>query len=146
MVKVSINNGKRVLEAKEGEMLIDVLSAQGIHLPSACGSKGNCGLCKLKVVEPEIPFTKHELERLFEDKRNEAFHLSCQISLKQDINIEIPQEYLTSQEYTAKLASRRLLTSDIIELTLELISPLQYLLIPDNIYTDSTKKRAEKLL
>ena len=47
MVKVSINNGKRVLEAKEGEMLIDVLSAQGIHLPSACGSK-NCGLCKLK--------------------------------------------------------------------------------------------------
>ncbi|NLL14202.1 MAG: 2Fe-2S iron-sulfur cluster binding domain-containing protein [Fibrobacter sp.] len=136
MVKVSINNGKRVLEAKEGEMLIDVLSAQGIHLPSACGSKGNCGLCKLKVVEPEIPFTKHELERLFEDKRNEAFHLSCQISLKQDINIEIPQEYLTSQEYTAKLASRRLLTSDIIELTLELISPAsisfnpgQYILI-----------------
>lgn len=123
MVKVNINNGKRVLEAKEGEILIDVLSAQGIHLPSACGSKGNCGLCKLKVTKPEIPFTKAEFERLSDDKRNESIHLSCQISLQQDINIEIPDEYLTSQEYTAKLTSRRLLTSDIIELTLELISP-----------------------
>ena len=60
MVKVNINNGKRVLEAKQGEILINVLSAQGINLPSACGSKVNCGLCKLKVTKPEIPFTKAE--------------------------------------------------------------------------------------
>jgi Na+-transporting NADH:ubiquinone oxidoreductase subunit F len=123
MVKVNINNGKRVLEIKEGEKLIDILSAHGIHLPSACGSKGNCGLCKIKVIKPEISFTESEIERLSKDERNEAFHLSCQISLQQEINIEIPEEYLTSQEYTAKLTSRRLLTSDIIELTLELISP-----------------------
>jgi Na+-transporting NADH:ubiquinone oxidoreductase subunit F len=123
MVKININNGKKVLEANEGEKLIDVLSAQGIHLPSACGSKGNCGLCKIKVIKPQIPFTKPELSRLSESNRNEAFHLSCQITMQQDISIEIPEEFLTSQEYTAKLTSKRLLTSDIIELTLELISP-----------------------
>lgn len=123
MFKISINNGKKVLDANEGEKLIDVLSSQGIHLPSACGSKGKCGLCKIKVTKPEIPFTEAELERLSEDNRNDAFHLSCQISMKQDINIEIPEEFLTSQEYTAKLTSKRLLTSDIVELTLELISP-----------------------
>ena len=110
MVKVNINNGKRVLEIKEGEKLIDILSAHGIHLPSACGSKGNCGLCKIKVIKPEISFTESEIERLSKDERNEAFHLSCQISLQQEINIEIPEEYLTSQEYTEKLTSRRLLT------------------------------------
>jgi Na+-transporting NADH:ubiquinone oxidoreductase subunit F len=123
LIKININNGKKVLDANEGEKLIDVLSAHGIHLPSACGSKGNCGLCKIKVIKPEISFTESEIERLSKDERNEAFHLSCQISLQQEINIEIPEEYLTSQEYTAKLTSRRLLTSDIIELTLELISP-----------------------
>ncbi len=136
MVKVDINNGKRVLEVNEGEKLVDVLSAQGIYLPSACGSKGNCGLCKIKVIAPQIPFTESEFQRITEEERNNAFHLSCQISLQNDICIEIPEEYLTSQEYSAKLTSKRYLTSDIVELTLELISPAtisfnpgQYILI-----------------
>lgn len=123
MIKVDINNGKRVLEINGGKLLIDVLSEQGIHLPSACGSRGKCGLCKIKVNNPEIPFTEPEVQRISEESRASSIHLSCQISLQQDINIEIPEEYLTSQEYSAKVVSKRLLTQDIVELTLGLITP-----------------------
>lgn len=123
MVKVDLNNGARVLEAKEGELLIDVLSSQGIHLPSACGSKGKCGLCKLKVPNSELPFTDAEMLRINEIDRDAGYHLSCQIYLDKDIRIELPKEYLGSQEYTAKVSRKRFLTSDIVELTLELISP-----------------------
>lgn len=123
MVKVDINNGKRVLEINRGKLLIDALSEQGIHLPSACGSKGKCGLCKVKVINPEIPFTEPEVKQISEDSRASSIHLSCQISLQKDIHIEIPDEYLRSQEYSAKVVSKRFLTQDIVELTLGLIAP-----------------------
>lgn len=143
MAKVDINNGKRILEINEERLLIDVLSSQGIHLPSACGSNGKCGLCKVKIITPEIPYTSSEQQRLSEADMIEGIHLSCQITIHNDIQIEIPEEYLTSQEYSAMVIGKRLLTSDIVELTLKLISPAtmsfhpgQYILFKVPAYAD----------
>lgn len=123
MVKIDINNGCRIVECNKGELLIDALSLNGINLPSACGSKGKCGLCKVRILDPQIAPTEAELRMIDEEKRSAGYHLSCQIVLNDDIKIELPKEFLTSQEFSSRVKSKKLLTSDIMELTLELISP-----------------------
>ena len=45
-VKISINNGDRVITTEPGSSLLSTLAGQKIFLPSACGGKGSCGMCK----------------------------------------------------------------------------------------------------
>lgn len=123
MVKIDINNGTRIIEAKGDEPLIESLRNEGIYLPSACGSKGKCGLCKVRIVNPELPFNELEKDKITVEDRNKDFHLSCQVLCRNDLKIELPQEFLGSIEYSAVVRSKRILTSDIMELTLDLISP-----------------------
>ena len=50
-VKVSINDGARELSVDGGRPLLSTLMGEGIFIPSACGGKGSCGLCKLQVTD-----------------------------------------------------------------------------------------------
>ena len=120
---ININCGTKMLEIPDGGNLIGVLATHGIHVPSACGNKGACGLCKVKVIAENHIFSKQELIRLTDDERLQGIHLGCQVSLKDSIEIELPQEYLSAQEYTARVYSKKLLTRDIVELRLQLLSP-----------------------
>jgi Na+-transporting NADH:ubiquinone oxidoreductase subunit NqrF len=61
---VSINNDERLLYSAPGAKLIDVLAKHGIYLPSACGSTGQCGLCKVRVLETASGLTDAERKRL----------------------------------------------------------------------------------
>ena len=49
-VQVSINNGERVVTTEPGSSLLATLGAQKIFLPSACGGKGSCGMCKCQEI------------------------------------------------------------------------------------------------
>ena len=48
-VKISINNGDRIITTEPGSSLLSTLAGQKIFLPSACGGKGSCGMCKCQV-------------------------------------------------------------------------------------------------
>lgn len=50
-VKLSINEGEKVLEVEPGSTVLSTLSNSGIFLPSACGGGGTCGMCKCRVIE-----------------------------------------------------------------------------------------------
>src|SRR4030042_7188410 len=67
--KILINNEKE-MTVQGGKPLLSVLTGEEIFIPSACGGRGTCGLCKLKVLEgagtllpTEEPFLeKNEIE------------------------------------------------------------------------------------
>ena len=143
MGKIDINHGSKILEFSGKQLLIDVLKAQGIHLPSACGSTGKCGLCKVKVLSGAGSFSSQELIRLTEEERASGTRLSCQIDVEDDVEIEIPKEYLSSQEFVSKVVGKRFLTSDIIELKLELVTPSSISFLPGQYILFKVPARGE---
>jgi Na+-transporting NADH:ubiquinone oxidoreductase subunit F len=121
--KIEINSGKKSIEAEKGSKLIDALAGQGIYLPSACGSSGRCGLCKVVVCQGGGPLTVFERDHLNVTLQEANVRLACQVEVTADLKIELPSEFLSARDYASVLKKKRYLTSDIVELTLELISP-----------------------
>ena len=99
-VKITINDEK-VIEVPSGGTLLSTLGSQKIFLPSACGGGGTCIQCECHVLEgggealpTETPhFTRKELK--------EGARLSCQVKVKQDMNIHIPEEVFGIKKWDA---------------------------------------------
>ena len=121
--KIVINSGKKTIEVEKGSKLIEALSGQGIYLPSACGSTGRCGLCKVTVSQGGGQFSVSEMSHLSAAQRDANVRLACQVVVADELQIELPSEFLKAQEYISVLKSKKYLTKDIVELTLELSSP-----------------------
>lgn len=120
--KVDINSGRKVLEAQSGTVLVDLLASQGIFLPSACGSLGKCGLCRVIVEKGLTSFTDAENRLLSEMEKSSGYHLACQSRITTDMNITLPQEFLGAQDFLSVVRSKKMLTHDIVELTLSIRS------------------------
>ncbi|HEB32116.1 MAG TPA: 2Fe-2S iron-sulfur cluster binding domain-containing protein [Spirochaetes bacterium] len=121
-VKININNDKEVV-VKGGKPLLGSLMEQKIFIPSACGGKGSCGLCKVKVTSEIGEYLPTELPWISEDEKKEGIRLSCQIKLKKDISIQIPEELFNVKEYLTEVVSIKDLTYDIKQVILKLIEP-----------------------
>ncbi|MDW7672111.1 MAG: 2Fe-2S iron-sulfur cluster binding domain-containing protein [Bacillota bacterium] len=98
--KIIINSDKEYV-VDGGGTLLSLLNEQELYLPSACGGKGTCGLCTCRILEgggPVLPtetpfFTKAELE--------DNMRLSCQVKVKQDMKLVIPEDLLNAKKYEA---------------------------------------------
>jgi Na+-transporting NADH:ubiquinone oxidoreductase subunit F len=99
-VKITIN-GERTIEVASGGTLLSTLGAEKIFLPSACGGGGTCIQCECHVNEgggealpTETPhFTRKELAH--------GIRLSCQVKVKQDMDISIPEEIFGIKKWDA---------------------------------------------
>jgi len=127
--KITINNEKE-LTIKGGDSLLSALTAEKIFIPSACGGRGTCGLCKLKVLEGAGPLLPTEEPYLDEKERADNVRLSCQVKVRNDLKIRIPQELFSIKEYTARCAEIKDLTHDTKLFRLELIDPGQIKYVP----------------
>lgn len=125
VVTINVNNGTRELEVLGGQPLLRALQQEGIFIPSACGGRGSCGLCKVKVVEGGGDYLPTELPFINEEERQQLIRLSCQVKVKNDVAIEIPEELFYVKEFTTTVERIRDLTHDIKEVTLRLIDPDQ---------------------
>lgn len=121
-VKITVN-GDKELEVKGGQPLLKALNGEGVFIPSACGGRGSCGLCKVKVTEGGGQFLPTELPWLSEEEKKNNVRLSCQFKVKTDIAIEIPEELFNVKQFTGKIESIRDLTHDIKEVRIALIDP-----------------------
>jgi len=119
-VKISINAGTKELTVDGGRPLLSTLSAEGIFIPSACGGRGSCGLCKLEVQSGAGEYSPTELPWISAAERARLIRLSCQVKVKRDMAIRIPEELFSIREYKTRVASLRDLTYDIKEVTLRL--------------------------
>jgi len=82
-----------------GRPLLQTLSENGVFLPSACGGKGTCGYCKVRVTEGGGPVLPTETPYLDEEERKNNVRISCQLKIKEAIKIEIPEELFQIKEY-----------------------------------------------
>lgn len=82
-----------------GKTLLSSLIDEKIFIPSACGGKGSCGYCKVQVIEGGGPVLATELPWLSEEERKNQTRLSCQVKVKENIKIRIPEELFNVKEY-----------------------------------------------
>jgi len=118
---VAINDDpSRSLQVPTGIPLLSALTQSDILLPSACGGKGSCGLCKCKVEEGGRDILPTELAHLSREEKRDGVRLSCQLKVKEDMKIRIPEEIFNIKKYGAVVVSNENVASFIKELKLKL--------------------------
>ena len=123
-VTVTINADKQ-LPTQGGQSLLTTLKEGKVFIPSACGGRGSCGLCKCKVNAGAGDILPTELPWLSEDEKQANVRLSCQVKVKQDMHVEIDPELLYVKEFSTTVSGITDLTHDIKQITLELKDPNQ---------------------
>ena len=116
-------NDERIITVEGGNNLLSALTEQKIFIPSACGGRGTCGLCKLKAIEGTGGLLPTEEPYLDVEERQSNVRLSCQVKVRNDLKIEIPPELFAIQEYTCKCIDIVDLTGDIKLFRFELLEP-----------------------
>jgi Na+-transporting NADH:ubiquinone oxidoreductase subunit F len=87
-----------------GDTLLTALIDNEIFIPSACGGKGSCGYCKVKVHEGGGRFLPTESGYVSKEEQEKGVRLSCQLKVKEDIQIEIPEELFNVRQYDFDIA------------------------------------------
>ena len=121
-VTILINND-RELTVPGGQPLLSLLMSEGIFIPSACGGRGSCGLCKVQVDEGGGAYLPTELPWMDEEEIANQVRLSCQFKVKVPIKITIPEELFLVKEFSTQVEKIVDLTHDIKEVTLKLLEP-----------------------
>lgn len=121
-VTVTINDDRR-LTVRGGRNLLGTLKEEGIFIPSACGGRGSCGLCKLRALEGAGEVLPTERPWLSPEEKKNDTRLACQIKVKRDMRIRIPEELFGIRQYAATVRRMRDLTHDIKEVLLTLDDP-----------------------
>ncbi len=124
--RIDINEGAKVLEVEGGASLLSTLSGQKIFIPSACGGKATCGMCKLQVLEGADPLLPTEEPYLTPQERAADVRLSCQVKIKRNLRIRIPEELFLVREYRTRVERITQKTHDIKEYRFTLDSPITF--------------------
>ncbi len=117
---IDINNGKRKLDIKGGAPMLQTLAESGIFVPSACGGRGSCGACKVKVKSDVGPHLPTEIPYLEKEEIEQNVRLSCQIKVKDNVEIEIPEALFNVQEFDGVIERILDVTHDIKEVYVKL--------------------------
>jgi len=120
--RININD-ERDVTVQGGKNLLSTLTAEKIFIPSACGGRGTCGLCKLTVLEGGGLLLPTEEPFLEKDEIESNVRLSCQVKVRNDLKIEIDPELFAVREYVCKCADIVDLTHDIKQFRFDLVEP-----------------------
>jgi Na+-transporting NADH:ubiquinone oxidoreductase subunit F len=113
-------NEDKGIQTAGGKTLLSALVENRIYLPSACGGKGTCGTCKCKVNDGGGDILPTELSLVNRVERKEKIRLACQVKVKQDMEIEIPDEIFNIKKYETTVVSNDNVATFIKELVLKL--------------------------
>ena len=120
-VTITVNDDKsRSLRTPAGGTLLGTLAASQLFVPSACGGKGSCGVCKVKVLDGGGAVLPTELSHLDRGEVRGGVRLSCQVKVKQDMRIEVPAEVFDIRRWRCKVRSNHNVATFIKELALDL--------------------------
>ena len=121
--KISINEGQKQLSVDGGSPLLFNLAENDIFIPSACGGRGSCAYCKVRVTQGGGPVGPVEAPYLSPEEQEEQVRLSCQVKVRNDLSIIIPEELFLVKRYAGIVERKRPLTYDIVELLIKLQEP-----------------------
>jgi Na+-transporting NADH:ubiquinone oxidoreductase subunit F len=114
-VKISINGGKKEIEIESGKSLLNSLHEGGVMLSSACGGKGSCGQCKVQVLEGGGDILPTETVHFSRKEQQDHWRLGCQVKVKDNLSIQVPDSVLEVKEYECTVVSNKLVSSFIKE-------------------------------
>ncbi|MGB0664851.1 MAG: NADH:ubiquinone reductase (Na(+)-transporting) subunit F [Pontibacterium sp.] len=120
-VTISINDDpEKAITVPAGGKLLQTLAGAGIFVPSACGGGGTCAQCKCQVLEGGGSMLPTEESHFTMREGKEGWRLSCQVAVKQDMNIELEEEIFGVKKWTCTVDSNPNVATFIKELTLRL--------------------------
>ena len=104
-------NSDRTITAESGETLLSVLNSNKLYVPSACGGKATCGLCKVRV---ESAGARSSVENLFMTPGDRAagMRLACQVRVSGEVRVRLPETLLGAKMYSSVVTAVDTLTYD----------------------------------
>ena len=105
-VKLIINGDvENPMIVQPGSSLLSALSDKSIFLPSACGGGGTCAMCECHVDKGGGEVLPTELNHLTKKEAAENKRLACQVKVKEDMEIRIPQEIFGIKKWECEVIS-----------------------------------------
>ncbi len=121
---VDINNGaEESFDIEGGVTILQAINANNIFIPAACGGRATCGLCKLQVLEGGGLVLPTETPFFNKQEMKQGYRLACQVKIKNDIKILIPEEYLKVQRFRTEVVAIEDMTHDTKLIRMKLIEP-----------------------
>jgi len=120
-VTVTINeDAAKALRVASGDTLLSVLARHHIFIPSACGGKGSCGVCKVNVREGGGSILPTETSFVSRGEQKRGCRLACQVKVKHDMRIEVAPEIFDVRKWQCTVLGNRNVSTFIKELKLAL--------------------------
>lgn len=108
------------LSVDPGDKLFNVLGNNEIFIPSACGGGGTCAQCRVKIKSGGGDILPTETAHITKREAKEGYRLSCQVNVKQDMDLELPAEIFSISKWECRVRSNESCSTFIKELVLEL--------------------------
>jgi Na+-transporting NADH:ubiquinone oxidoreductase subunit F len=118
-VKLKINDEKE-LEVAPGSTLLSTLSQEKLYLPSACGGGGTCGLCRCQITSGGGSILPTELGFFNRKQVHDHWRLGCQVKVREDMEIHVPEEVLGIRKWECEVVSNRNVATFIKEFVVKL--------------------------
>jgi len=120
-INIKINHDDdKTLTIPAGSKLLNALADEKIFLSSACGGGGTCAQCKVKIFEGGGDILPTEKSHITNKEAKEGWRLSCQVTCKQNMSIEVEPEFFGVKKWQCKVKSNNNVATFIKELVLEL--------------------------
>tara|TARA_B100001741_G_scaffold149206_1_gene123151 strand:- start:412 stop:1644 length:1233 start_codon:yes stop_codon:yes gene_type:complete len=118
-INVNGEDDKNII-TKPGGTLLSALAGQSVFLPSACGGGGTCAMCECQVIEGGGDILPTETGHINRTKAKDHWRLACQVKIKEDMKIKVPDEIFSIQKWEATVESNNNVATFIKELVLNL--------------------------
>ncbi len=113
----------RELVSEGGNSLLMSLVAHRVFIPSACGGRGTCGCCKVRITEGGGPVAATERSILTHREILEQTRLSCQVKVRGRMKITLPEEFRGVREFEVEVVRTEAATDLIRKITFGLRGP-----------------------
>jgi Na+-transporting NADH:ubiquinone oxidoreductase subunit F len=124
-VKLTIN-GEKTIEVDAGGTILSTLGNNKIFLPSACGGGGTCIQCKCQVHSGGGSMLPTEEPHFSRKEQAENWRLGCQVKIKEDMEIQIPEEIFGIKKWEATVVRNYNVASFIKEFVVEIPEDMDY--------------------
>lgn len=118
-VKILIN-GERELITERGSTILSKLGENQVYLPSACGGGGSCGMCRCQVLSGGGEILPTEVGFFNRQEIQDHWRLGCQVKIREDLEIQIPEEILGIKKWECEVVSNHNVASFIKEFVVKL--------------------------
>ncbi|QMV15253.1 NADH:ubiquinone reductase (Na(+)-transporting) subunit F [Vibrio spartinae] len=120
-ITILINgDAEKAIVTSPGGKLLGALAGSGIFVSSACGGGGSCGQCKVKVKAGGGDILPTELSHISKGEAREGERLACQVSVKADMEVELPEEIFGVKKWDCTVISNDSKATFIKELKLQI--------------------------